>query len=45
MSALNETRSEEASVGIVRTQYATFATPPEAFRLDCGSLLGPVTLV
>jgi homoserine O-acetyltransferase/O-succinyltransferase len=36
--------SEEGSVGIVETQYYTFAEPPNQMELDCGRTLGPVTL-
>jgi len=32
------------SVGIVETQYFTFAEPPNELQLDCGRTLGPVTL-
>ena len=35
---------EEASVGIVQTQFVTFAEPPNAMNLDCGKTLGPITL-
>lgn len=36
--------SEEGSVGIVETQYYTFAEPPNEMELDCGRKLGPITL-
>ena len=36
--------SEQTSVGIVETQYFTFAEPPNEMVLDCGRALGPVTL-
>jgi homoserine O-acetyltransferase len=32
------------SVGIVETQYYTFAEPPDAVSLDSGATLGPITL-
>lgn len=32
------------SVGIVQTEYYTFAAPPEEMRLVSGRMLGPVTL-
>ncbi len=32
------------SVGIVQTQYYTFAEPPDEMELDCGRKLGPITL-
>ena len=35
---------EEGSVGIVQTQYFTFAHPPNEMELDCGRKLGPITL-
>ena len=34
----------ERSVGIVTTQYLTFAEPPNQLVLDSGQKLGPVTL-
>ncbi len=36
--------SEEGSVGIVQTQFYTFAEPPNELELDCGRKLGPITL-
>ena len=36
--------SEEGSVGIVETQFFTFAEPPNEMELDCGKRLGPITL-
>lgn len=35
---------EESSVGIVQTQYFTFAEPPNELELACGRKLGPITL-
>jgi homoserine O-acetyltransferase len=32
------------SVGLVETQYYTFAEPPNELLLDCGQKLGPITL-
>ncbi len=32
------------SVGVVTTQYATFAQPPAVLSLECGRELGPITL-
>lgn len=36
--------SEQGSVGIVETQYRTFAEPPNHLELECGRKLGPITL-
>jgi len=36
--------TEHGSVGIVQTQYFTFAEPPNEMKLDCGKKLGPITL-
>ncbi len=36
--------ADEGSVGIVETQYFTFAEPPHELELDCGRKLGPITL-
>ncbi|HTY45425.1 MAG TPA: homoserine O-acetyltransferase [Patescibacteria group bacterium] len=35
---------KEAGLGIVKTQYFTFAHPPHALRLESGKSLGPITL-
>jgi homoserine O-acetyltransferase/O-succinyltransferase len=35
---------ESGSVGIVKTQYFTFATPPDKMELESGEKLGPITL-
>jgi len=35
---------EQGSVGIVETQYFTFAEPPNQLELVCGRRLGPITL-
>jgi homoserine O-acetyltransferase len=35
---------DESSVGIVDTQYHTFAEPPREMVLECGRKLGPITL-
>ena len=35
---------DEGSVGIVKTKYFTFAQGPDAFRLENGLTLGPVTV-
>ncbi|MCL4498728.1 MAG: homoserine O-acetyltransferase, partial [Chloroflexi bacterium] len=35
---------EENSVGIVETQYFTFAAPPHELQLECGRTLGPIAL-
>ena len=32
------------AIGLVETQYFTFAEPPNEMRLDCGRTLGPITL-
>jgi len=32
------------SVGIVKTQYYTFAEPPDELLMDCGKKLGPITV-
>ena len=36
--------SDAGSVGIVETQYFTFAEPPNELILECGRKLGPITL-
>jgi homoserine O-acetyltransferase len=36
--------SDPSSVGIVKTQYFTFAQPPDEMPLECGRSFGPVTL-
>lgn len=36
--------AEEGSVGIVETEYLTFAEPPNEMELECGQKLGPITL-
>lgn len=36
--------NEAGSVGIVETQYFTFAAPPNELRLECGQKLGPIAL-
>lgn len=36
--------SQSGSVGIVETQYFTFAEPPNELVLECGRKLGPITL-
>jgi homoserine O-acetyltransferase len=35
---------DPGSVGIVKTQYLTFAEPPQEMVLECGRSLGPITL-
>ena len=35
---------DSASVGLVKTQYFTFAAPPDELLLDCGQRFGPITL-
>ena len=35
---------EDANVGIVETEYFTFAEPPNEMELECGRKLGPVTI-
>jgi homoserine O-acetyltransferase/O-succinyltransferase len=35
---------KESSLGIVKTQHLTFASPPDALRLESGKTLGPITL-
>ena len=35
---------EDGSVGIVKTQYLTFAQHPQELLLECGRKLGPITL-
>jgi len=32
------------NIGIVATEYFTFAQPPHELKLECGKLLGPITL-
>ena len=34
----------ENSVGLVKTEYFTFAEPPNELELECGKKLGPITL-
>lgn len=34
----------EESVGLVKTEYFTFAEPPNEMELECGRKLGPITL-
>jgi homoserine O-acetyltransferase len=34
----------DGSVGIVETQYFTFAEPPNRLKLECGRELGPITI-
>jgi len=36
--------TDQGSVGIVETQYYTFAEAPNELNLECGKSLGPVTL-
>ena len=36
--------TDENSVGIVKTQYFTFAEPPGELKLESGQVLGPITL-
>lgn len=36
--------AEPGSVGIIETQYLTFAEPPNEMMLECGRALGPITL-
>lgn len=38
------TTGKPGSVGIVSTQYFTFAEPPNELRLESGETLGPITL-
>jgi homoserine O-acetyltransferase len=35
---------DTGSVGIVKTQFFTFAAPPQEMRLECGRSFGPITL-
>jgi homoserine O-acetyltransferase/O-succinyltransferase len=35
---------DEKSVGIVKTEYFTYAEPPNEMVLECGRKLGPITL-
>lgn len=35
---------EKKNIGVVKTEYATFAQPPQELVLDSGQRLGPVTL-
>jgi len=36
--------AEDGCVGLVETQYYTFAHPPDELQLECGKTMGPVTL-
>ncbi|MCX5696931.1 MAG: homoserine O-acetyltransferase [Candidatus Omnitrophica bacterium] len=35
---------EKKSLGVVKTQYFTFANPPDELKLESGARLGPVTI-
>ncbi|MDD5045171.1 MAG: homoserine O-acetyltransferase [Candidatus Omnitrophica bacterium] len=35
---------KEKSIGIVKTEYFTFAGPPHELKLECGEKLGPITV-
>jgi homoserine O-acetyltransferase/O-succinyltransferase len=39
-----KTAALEGSVGVVETQYLTFAAPPDELTLESGEKLGPITL-
>ena len=41
---MNVQSLEVGSVGLVKTQYHTFAEPPNEMELDSGERLGPITL-
>jgi homoserine O-acetyltransferase/O-succinyltransferase len=36
--------TKDGCIGVVETQYYTFAHPPDELKLECGKTLGPVTL-
>lgn len=36
--------AEKGSVGVVSTQYMSFAEPPDEMVLESGEKLGPITL-
>ncbi|HHX41547.1 MAG TPA: alpha/beta fold hydrolase, partial [Armatimonadetes bacterium] len=44
MAARSEPGRDDRSVGLVETQYLTFAEPPEEMVLTSGAKLGPITL-
>ncbi len=44
MNSTNEEKIPADSVGVVKTQYFTFAEPPHLMPLDCGISFGPITL-
>ena len=44
ISEAQKLNTDQGSVGIVDTQYYTFAEPPNELKLECGKSLGPVTL-
>jgi homoserine O-acetyltransferase len=44
ISEAQKLTTENSSVGVVDTQYYTFAQPPNELKLECGKSLGPVTL-
>ena len=44
ISEAQKLNTDQGSVGIVDTQYYTFAKPPNELKLECGKSLGPVTL-
>lgn len=35
---------DEGSIGVVETQFFSFAEPPNEMQLECGAALGPITL-
>ncbi|NLC55925.1 MAG: homoserine O-acetyltransferase, partial [Armatimonadetes bacterium] len=44
MPERDSTKEQDGSVGLVQTQYLTFAEPPNTLELTSGAQLGPVTL-
>ncbi len=38
------TKEKTENIGIVKTEYFTFAQPPNELKLECGQKLGPITL-
>jgi homoserine O-acetyltransferase len=44
VSVAGNQTTEDGCIGVVETQYYTFAHPPYELKLECGKTLGPVTL-
>ncbi|OPY06111.1 MAG: Homoserine O-acetyltransferase [Syntrophaceae bacterium PtaU1.Bin231] len=44
VSVAGNQTADDGCIGVVETQYYTFAHPPNELKLECGKSLGPVTL-